>query len=121
MTYNKLIDTWFDYPWISYGIPVLVFVLMVFFKDKLTKSKEYSWLILNAYYSIPVLMLFTVTIFNPMFFGYGSPVGVEAMMAEERDLFVLDYIGMAGSRYVSGEPCYRIHVVNPETGDKKIR
>src|SRR5689334_1170632 len=112
MTYNKIIDAWFDYPWISYGIPILIFVLMVFFRDKLSKGKEHTWLILNAYYAIPVLMIFTVAIFNPMFFGYGSPVGVEGLMFEKSELFVLDYIGTAGSRYAAGEPCYRIHVLD---------
>ncbi len=121
MSYNQLLDSWFDYPLISYGIPLLIFVLMVVFRDKLSQGKEYSWSIVNAYYAIPVLMIFTVAIFNPMYLGFGSPVGVAEVRYENGELYVLDYIGTAGSRYASGEPCYRIHVLDPSTGSKKIR
>ncbi len=40
MNYNSLLDSWFGNPWLSYGVPLGIFVLMIVYLFRQRKRKK---------------------------------------------------------------------------------
>ncbi len=128
MNYNPFLDTWFGNPWLCWGAAFLIYILgIVLFttilKPKKTqKKKQKKNRILTALvYIIPMLIFFTNGDFNPIFFGYGSPVGISEVCYVDGKLYVVDYLRTFGGKTSKGTSYYRIHVIDPATGAKQRR
>lgn len=123
MTYNYILDTWFSFRLLSLGVPFFLIIALVVFGTITSKNKKWRFLIYHLWYLIAIfmLLLFTGAILNPIYLGYGSPVGIKDVFFSNGKLYVVDYINTAGSRGLLGTAYDRIHVLDPETGNKKVR
>jgi outer membrane protein assembly factor BamB len=127
MNYNSFLDAWFGNGWFSYGIPFLIYLITIVIvlsrsKGKEKKKKSIGRKILTVcYYLIPFLILALNGEINPLLLGYGKPVMIKEIRYQDGKLVVLDYIRTSGGKTSSGQKCYRIHILDSETGEKKRR
>jgi outer membrane protein assembly factor BamB len=127
MNYNSFLDAWFGNGWFSYGIPFLVYIVTIVIvlsrsKGKEKKKKSIGRKMLTVcYYLIPFLILALNGEINPLLLGYGKPVMIKEIRYQDGKLVVLDYIRTSGGKTSSGQKCYRIHILDSETGEKKRR
>ncbi len=121
MSYNSFLDAYFSSQWFGYGIPVLLMIILIVFGKKIYRRKEYTLWMRAINIGIPFLLIMVSALVNPIYWGYGRPVAIDDIRIANGKLFILDHIMTAGSRYDSGDPCSRIHILDPETGEKKVR
>ena len=143
MTYNDFLDTWFGSGWLSYGIPLLLFTLYAAYSvgryikwfssrnqnnDSLKKAhsrKIMSILIEIAAVVAIVMIVIGIYSFNKNNWGYGRPAGIADVQYTNGKVYVMDFLKSGGSAskfgYYVPPKYYRLHVLDPEAGDKKIR
>jgi|GEM_PF-3876842 hypothetical protein len=143
MTYNNFLDTWFGSGWLSYGIPILLFSLYFIYsvgryikwansgnqindaRIKTHSRKKMGILIGIAVVVAIALIVITIYSFNKNNWGYGRPAGIADVQYANGKVYVMDFLQSGGSAskfgYYVPPKYYRLHVVNAETGDKKIR
>ncbi len=117
MNYNYVLDGFFSYPWLDYGIIVIYLALIVVFCKKLIADK--SWLFRTLItIVVPFVWVITLSQLNPGLLGYGRGKGIDRIMSDKGKLLVIDHLVAAGSKVSAGSPCYRLHILEPKTGDK---
>ena len=121
MSYNTFLDTYFSSRWIGYGVPLVLMLILISFAKQIYRQKEYTLWMRAINIGIPFLLAIMSALINPMYWGYGNPQAIDDIRMMNGKLIVEDHIMTYGSRYSSGDAYSRIHVVNPETGDKTIR
>lgn len=120
MNYNSVLDYFFSYWYINSGVLAVLIIIFYFIKRKYlffytSTSKFFAG---TLFYGIIFLWLITFFLLNPMFLGYGHPVGVDGMMSAGGKVYVVDYILTGGSK-VSGPAEYsRVHILDASTGEK---
>ena len=119
MNYNFLLDTFFSYPWLDYGIIVVYLGIIVWFNSRLFPDGS-SWIKKGIFiYILPIVWITTVSALNPALLGYGKAQGINRLVAADGKLFVIDYLrATGGKRLTKGSPCYRLHLVDPVSGHK---
>lgn len=121
MNYNSFLDLYFSTYAISMGLPIGLVILYHVFRRKLRKDKEYTFTERNISIGVTFVMIMIPGLVNPSMWGYGKPDGVKEIHFQNGKLIVIDYIMSLGSETDDGDPYGRIHVVNPETGEKLRR
>ena len=121
MTYNSVLDLYFSTYWISLGVPVSLFILYYVFRKQIRKGKEYTFTERTVSIGIAFVMIMIPALVNPAYWGYGTPDGVQEIHFVNGNYIVIDYIMTMGSRYDDGYPCSRVHIIDPVTGEKKLR
>ena len=79
------------------------------------------WVGTILYFLVPFLWIMTMGSVNPVVLGYGRPTEIVSMKSVGGQLFVKDFIKSSGSKATFGSPYYRLHMIDPLTGKKKIR
>lgn len=123
MNYNAFLDGFFGNYWLCYGL-LLVYVVLVFvFSKRLFGEKDKKRKLLSGfmYYAVPILWVITVGMINPVFWGYGKPVGITSIYAHGGKLYVQDYLMMMSGRISHGNPYSRIHIIDAKTGERLRR
>lgn len=121
MTYNILFDFYFTAKWLAIGLPFLI-ILMAVISFKIFNSASIivrSFII--SLFPIAFLLLLTAAIFNPIYLGFGRPDGILSLHSTDRNLIVIDYILSAGGKSTRGIKYFRVHLIDPISGEKKIR
>jgi hypothetical protein len=121
MTYNSFLDTYFSSKWFGYGVPLLVMIILIVFGKKIYRQKEYTFGMRIINTLIPFALAMISAMINPIYWGYGKPEAVDKISFMNGKLYVQDFIASYGTRYASGDAYSRIHILDPETGTKKIR
>jgi hypothetical protein len=121
MTYNSFLDFYFSTYWISIGVPVSLIGLYYIFRKWIRKGKPHTFTERIVTTVIAFVMIMLPALVNPTYWGYGSPDGVEEIHFESGKFIVIDYIMTMGSRTDDGYPCSRVHIIDPKTGEKKMR
>ncbi len=122
MNYNYLLDSFFSSYWLCYGLLGLYIAVIVLLKTKLRPEQKKK--LPNdfvSYYLIPTLWILIVTFLNPIVLGYGASRRISTLDARGGKLYVMDYLLTAGGKEMSGIQCYRMHIIDPQTGEKKLR
>ncbi len=119
MNYNSPLDSFFSNPWLGYGIIVIYFFIVIWFNKKLFPDRI-PWLVKSFFtIGVPFIWIVTLKMLNPALLGYGKSEGVNRLAVYDGKLFVIDYLVAAGGgRLSKGSPCYRLHVIEPATGNK---
>ena len=121
MSYNAILDGYFSTYWISLGVPVLLFILYFIFRHKIRKGKEGTFREQVIVWGGLFVFIMLAGLMNPMWLGFGRADGINEIRYINGDLYVVDYLMTMGSEGEAGTPCSRIHVVDPATGEKRLR
>jgi hypothetical protein len=121
MTYNTLLDAYFSSYLISIGTPLLLIPLYYALRFKIRKGKEYTFGEACLVMGFAFVVIMIAGLMNPIYWGYGSPEAVREIRYANGMLLVIDHIRTMGSETDEGTPCSRVHVIDPKTGEKKLR
>lgn len=121
MTYNAFLDTYFSSVWFGYGVPLVIMIVLIVYGKKIYRQKEYTLWMRAINIAIPFGLAMMSALVNPMYWGFGNPQAIDEIRVMDGKLIVMDHVMTYGSRYSSGNAYSRIHVLDPETGIKKIR
>ena len=143
MTYSDFLDTWFGSGWLSYGIPILLFSLYFIYSVRryikwadsgnqindalrITQNRKKRNSLLGIAVVVAIaMMVITIYSFNDNNWGYGRPAGIADVQYANGKVYVMDFLKYGGSAskfgYYVPQKYYRLHLVDAETGDKKIR
>jgi outer membrane protein assembly factor BamB len=121
MNYNPILDGFYSTPWIYYGLLFVYLAIVISFKKRLFPHPE-RWIGQAIFiYAIPILWLLTNSMFNPAFLGYGRPDAIAKVTAVDGKLYVIDYLLTGGGKSHTPIHCYRMHIIDATTGEKKRR
>jgi outer membrane protein assembly factor BamB len=121
MTYNSFLDTFFSSGWILFGVFIFGFIFFIVMRKKFFEKRKGKTLTTIVLIIMSVGLFLTYGLLNPLFMGYGDAVGIESVKVIDGKLFVVDYIQTSGGKTSSGQECYRMHIADAKTGDKKLR
>ena len=121
MTYNPVLD-WIFSSW-SIGLGILfLYVLIVYLVRRFFFPNIGNlWSSAILYFLIPFLWIMALGEVIPRALGYGRPAAITRLVILDNKLFVTDYIRTSGSKATFGDYIYRMHVIDPKTGNKKVR
>src|SRR5687767_6928878 len=120
MNYQPIFDTWFSNPWLSFGIPISVFILVLIFSVRNAKKKKKSVVLMLLLFGVPLGMLMLNGMVNPQYLGYGKSKHIVSVKYMDGQLYITDYLRTMGSKTSRGIKYYRVHIIEPGNG-KKIR
>ncbi|NVO04280.1 MAG: hypothetical protein HXX09_16425 [Bacteroidetes bacterium] len=121
MSYNGFLDAYFSSLWTLYLLPLVLFVIAILIVNMKSRRLFGRYVLKFIIIAIPILLIFLSALINPIYLGYGHPAEIKEIEFIKGNLYVLDYIKTAGSKTSSGEACYRVHIIDPITGKKKLR
>jgi hypothetical protein len=121
MTYNSFLDTYFSSYWLLVGVPAALFILLIVLVEIKSKKRKIKYFIKFIIYAIPVLLLFTAGIINTQYLGYGKPDRINDIQLINGKLYVIDAIKTIGTKISSSSEIYRVHIIDPSTGEKIMR
>lgn len=121
MSYNFILDSYFSTYWISWGVPALLVILYFTFRHKIRKGKESTLREQVIIWGSLFVFIMLAGYVNPAWLGFGTAEGIREIRYINGDLYVVDYLMTMGSEGEAGTPCSRIHVVDPATGEKRLR
>lgn len=121
MNYNSILDPFFASNWISLGTLLGLLIIGLIFRKPLYVNRKPKFLFGALYFILFMIGFFIITMFNPMYWGYGGQDGVTSVTAHNGKLFVLDYQMAGGSEGTDPDPYHRIHVIDEKTGTKLFR
>lgn len=121
MNYNSILDPFFSNWWICFGTLFGLLAIGLVFRKPLYFNRKYKVALGFLYFSLFLLGLFSILIFNPTEWGYGKSIGMKSLMVSGNELYAMDYRLMGGGEADDPEPYYRIHKLDAGTGEKKFR
>lgn len=121
MNYSPPLDAFFSSPYLSFGTIFGLVILGFIFRKPLFINRKNKTALGFLYFGVFLAGIFTILIFNPMYFGYGKPIGMKQALVNGNSVFILDYRLMAGGEGDDPTPFYRVHVVDVKSGEKKRR
>lgn len=121
MSYNSFLDTYFSSYWFGFGIPVALMILYIGLHKYIRKGKPYTFAERTIVIAVAAGIVMISGLVNPLYWGYGKPQAIDDIRFEKGKLLVMDHIMTMGSRYESGSPCSRVHVLDPLKGEKQLR
>jgi len=121
VTYNKFFDALFYSYWVGFGVLALYVAAMLLIRKRCYPNSDKLWPGALLYGLVPFLWIMTMGEVNPFALGYGKPYEITGITLKDGALFVKDYIMSSGSKATRGVRSYRMHVIDPETGQKKLR
>ena len=121
MNYNSILDPFFASNWISFGTLLALLFIGLFFRKPLYVNRKPKFLFGALYFILFMLGFFIITMFNPMYWGYGAQDGVKSVTEHNGKLFVMDYQMAGGGEGTDPDPYHRVHVIDENTGEKLFR
>jgi hypothetical protein len=121
MSYNTVLDTYFSSFWLGFCGPFVLMFLYLILRKYIRKGRAYTFLERGIVIGVCIVLLLTFGLVNPLYWGYGKPTAIDDIRLAQGKLFVVDHIMTMGSETDSGDECMRVHVLDPATGEKKIR
>lgn len=122
MSYNPFLDTYFSTYWISMGIPVFLMIAwLAGLRRVFLKNKEHTFGERMISIGVTTGLILIPGLVNPMYWGFGPPTAVREITFTDGKCLVVDHILTMGSKTDDGTPCSRVHVIDPKTGEKKLR
>jgi hypothetical protein len=121
MTYNSFFDALFYSYWVGFGVLGLYLVVVYLVKKRIYGDAWTPWVNAIFQFLVPFLWIMTMGEVNPFAWGYGKPYEITNTKMLGGYLFVRDYVKSSGSKATFGSPSYRMHVIDPKTGEKKVR
>ena len=121
MSYNGFLDAYFSSIWTLYVLPLVLFVIAILIVNMKSRRLYGRYFLKFFIIAIPILLIFLSGLINPYFLGFGHPFDIKEIQFIKGNLYAVDYIKTMGSKTSSGEACYRVHIIDPMTGKKKLR
>lgn len=121
MTYNALLDGFFSSYWFSMALPLALIPVYYIFRPKIMKGKDGTFGEVCIVMGYAFVVMMTAGMANPLWWGFGTPEAVREIRYVDEKLLVIDHIRTMGSETDEGTPCSRVHVIDPETGEKQLR
>ncbi len=85
------------------------------------KSSKKGSLIIFSFFVYLIAIILLETWINPTYWGYGHSEGINNIHLVEGNLYVEDYSHQYISKGSGATEFNRIHILNPESGEKKVR
>ena len=107
--------------WVGFGVLAVYLLVVYLIRSRYFPDTKKMWVGTILYFLVPFLWIMTMGSVNPVVLGYGRPTEIVSMKSVGGQLFVKDFIKSSGSKATFGSPYYRLHMIDPLTGKKKIR
>jgi hypothetical protein len=121
VNYNFILDGFFGNPWLCWGLLIAYFAFVLMkYRKHLTGKKPWKYWVVYVYV-VPMVWVVMLGFLNPMVLGYGKPRDVVRLNSVGGNLYVTDFLLTSGGKSFSGSRCFRMHVIDPQTGERKRR